>query len=49
MIGNVYQPLIFDLLEELKLNHVQRAKEKNPEATMSEAMKISEQLTVTSS
>lgn len=37
------QPLISDLLEELKLNYVQRTKEKDPEATMSEAMKISEQ------
>lgn len=37
------QPLISDLLEELKLNYVQRAKQDNPEATLDEAMKISEQ------
>ena len=37
------QPLISDLLEELKLNYVQRAKQGSPEATMSEAMTISEQ------
>jgi hypothetical protein len=36
------QPLISDLLEELKLNYVQRAKQDNPEATLDEAMKISE-------
>lgn len=37
------QPLISDLLEELKLNYVQRTKEKDPQATLDEAMKISEQ------
>ena len=36
------QPLISDLLEELKLNYIKRAKEKDPEATLDEAMKISE-------
>ncbi len=35
------QPLISDLLEELKLNYIQRAKQKDPEATLDEAMKIS--------
>lgn len=35
------QPLISDLLEELKLNYVQRAEEENSEATLDEAMKIS--------
>ncbi|MEL6460422.1 MAG: hypothetical protein AAFQ91_19560 [Cyanobacteria bacterium J06621_15] len=37
------QPLISDLLEELKLNYVQRAKQENPEATLDEAMEIGEQ------
>lgn len=34
------QPLISDLLEELKLNYIKGAKEKDPEATLDEAMKI---------
>lgn len=37
------QPLLSDLLEELKLNYIQRTKEENPEATLDEAMKISEE------
>ncbi len=36
------QPLISDLLEELKLNYIKGAKEKDPETTLDEAMKISE-------
>ncbi len=34
------QPLISDLLEELKLNYIKRAKQENSEATLDEAMKI---------
>lgn len=37
------QPLLFDLLEELKLNYIQNAQEENPEATLNEAMKISDE------
>ncbi len=35
------QPLISNLLEELKLNYIQRANQENPQATLNEAMKIS--------